>query len=66
MAERMLSASLEDYLEAIYEISKNQRPAHANAIAKYLGVGKSSVSWALDRLARKGLINYSPYEAVTT
>ena len=65
MAQKTLSSSLEDYLEAIYHISKEQNAAHANEIAKYLQVGKSSVSWALDRLARKGLINYSPYEAVT-
>ncbi|MCP4710697.1 MAG: hypothetical protein GY869_18895, partial [Planctomycetes bacterium] len=60
-----LSASLEDYLEAIYLISADNNHAHANHIAEYLKVSKSSVSWALNQLSQKELINYVPYEAIT-
>ena len=60
-----LSASLEDYLEAIYLISADKNLAHANHIAEYLKVSKSSVSWALNQLSQKDLINYVPYEAIT-
>jgi len=60
-----LSASLEDYLEAIYLISAEKNLARANHIAEYLKVSKSSVSWALNQLSQKGLINYVPYEAIT-
>jgi DtxR family Mn-dependent transcriptional regulator len=65
MENRELSASLEDYLEAVYLISSKDDVAHANKIAEYLKVGKSSVSWALNQLSDKGLINYKPYEAIT-
>ena len=60
-----LSASLEDYLEAIYLISADNNQAHANHIAEYLKVSKSSVSWALNQLSQKDLIDYVPYEAIT-
>ena len=65
MTKKRLSASLEDYLEAIYTISRDKFVAHANKIAKNLGVRKSSVSWALNQLSEKGLINYRPYEAIS-
>ncbi len=60
-----LSSRLEDYLEAIYLISREKQFAHANQIADFLNVGKSSVSWALNQLSQKDLINYTPYEAIT-
>ncbi len=65
MAEKTLSHSLEDYIEAIYQLCQDKPMAHANHIAEYLGVGKSSVSWALSQLSKKGLVNYTPYEAIT-
>jgi len=65
MIENELSASLEDYLEAIYLISQDKIVAQANKIAEFLQVSKSSVSSALNRLSKKGLINYTPYEAIS-
>jgi len=65
MPERKLSASLQDYLEAIYEISREKGFAQAQRIADQLGVSKSSVSWALNQLSEKELIHYKPYEAIT-
>ena len=65
MYNKELSSSLEDYLEAIFRISEKKLVAHANQIAKTLDVTKSSVSWALKQLSDKGLINYSPYEAIS-
>ena len=65
MKDKILSGRLEDYLEAIYQLAQEKNFAHANKIAEYLSVGKSSVTWALGKLSAKGLINHSPYEAVT-
>jgi len=65
MKNEKLSASLEDYLETIYIITQDKHKAHANEIAEQLAVGKSSVSWALNQLSKKELINYTPYEAIT-
>jgi len=60
-----LSASLEDYLEAIFNIAGQSRFARSKDIAKLLGVSKSSVTGALRVLKKKGLANYKPYDYVT-
>ena len=60
-----LSASLEDYLEAILNIAGESRVAHSKDIAKLLGVSKSSVTGALRALKEKKLANYKPYDSVT-
>lgn len=70
MAEPMknkldLSASLEDYIEAIYHIVDDKLVARSKEIAARLDVSRASVTEALRALAKKGLINYSPYEAIT-
>ncbi len=56
-----ISSSLEDYLEAIYEIYTEKRGVRAIDISKKLGVGRSSVTEALKTLAQKHLVNYSRY-----
>ena len=43
-----LRASLEDYLEAIYRISRQKHVARAKEIAGRLGVGNSLVTGALN------------------
>ncbi len=64
-AGRELSASLEDYLEAIFCIIAAKGVAHAKDIAKRLKVTASSVTGGLQALAKKNYIRYTPYEAVT-
>jgi len=60
-----LSASLEDYLEAISNLAGESNVAHSKDIAESLGVSKSSVTGALRVLKKKGLANYKPYDFVT-
>ena len=60
-----LSASLEDYLEAIYEISQVKQAARAKDISIKLGVSKPSVTGALKALSQRGLVNYAPYDIIT-
>lgn len=60
-----LSASLEDYIEAIYHIINEKLVARSKEIAAQLDVSRASVTEALRALSRKGLINYAPYEAIT-
>ena len=60
-----LSASLEDYIEAIYHIVEEKLVARSKDIASRLGVSRASVTGALRALAKKELINYAPYEAIT-
>jgi DtxR family Mn-dependent transcriptional regulator len=60
-----LSASLEDYIEAIYHIVEEKQVARAKNIAELMGVSRASVTEALRALSSKGLINYAPYEVIT-
>ncbi len=60
-----LSASLEDYLEAIYHVVSEKQAARAKDIARKTGVNSSSVTGALRALAEKGYINYAPYDLIT-
>ncbi len=66
MAEReTLSASLEDYLEAIHHITAAKKAARAKDIAQRLKVNSSSVTGALRALAARRLVNYAPYDVIT-
>lgn len=60
-----LSPTLEDYLEAIYQISLFNKVARSMEIADKLNVKRSSVTVALRSLADKGLINYQARSYVT-
>ena len=60
-----LSASLEDYLEAILNLASDSNFARSKDIAKLLGVSRASVTGALRVLKKKGLANYKPYDYVT-
>jgi DtxR family Mn-dependent transcriptional regulator len=60
-----ISASLEDYLEAIFWIITAKGVARVKDIAKTLSVKASSVTDALRTLAKKNYINYTPYEVIT-
>ena len=62
---RQLSASLEDYIEAIYHIIAEKQVARGKDITARLGVSGASVTEALRSLSKKGLINYAPYEVIT-
>jgi DtxR family Mn-dependent transcriptional regulator len=61
----VLSASLEDYLKAIFNVVAEKQAARAKDISARLGVSNSSVTGALRTLADRGLINYAPYDLIT-
>ncbi len=63
--QETLSASLEDYLEAIHHIALNKQAARAKDIADRLNLKSSSVTGALRALSEKGLVNYAPYDLIT-
>lgn len=64
-SDKKLTASQEDYIEAIYHISAEKMAARAKDISKRLDVRASSVTGALRNLSRIGLINYAPYDLIT-
>ncbi len=61
----VLSASLEDYIEAIYHIITKKHVARSKDIATCLNVSRASVTEALRTLSKKRLIYYAPYEPIT-
>jgi DtxR family Mn-dependent transcriptional regulator len=60
-----LTATLEDYLEAIFNIVRRHKVARSMEIAESLNVKRPSVTVALRALAKKGYINYEPRSYVT-
>lgn len=56
-----LSASLEDYLEAIFHVIREKGEVRPGDIAERLGVSGASVTGALRSLAGRNLITYTPY-----
>jgi DtxR family Mn-dependent transcriptional regulator len=60
-----LTASLEDYLEAIFNILAEKQAVRAKDIARRLKVSNSSVTGALHALADRELIRYAPYDVIS-
>jgi DtxR family transcriptional regulator, Mn-dependent transcriptional regulator len=56
-----LTAPVEDYLKAIYELERTGEPAETNAIARLLEIAPASVSGMVRRLAEQGLITHERY-----
>jgi DtxR family Mn-dependent transcriptional regulator len=59
-----LTESLEDYLEIIYRLVQDHKVARVRDIAQEKGVKTSSVTSALHRLAKEGLVDYQAREYV--
>jgi DtxR family Mn-dependent transcriptional regulator len=60
-----LSASLEDYVEAILTLENTSRVARVSEIAARLEVSRPSVTGALKLLTAKGLVTHARYGHVT-
>ncbi len=63
--EEALSASLEDYLEAILQLERASRVARVSEIAGHLGVSRPSVTGALKSLGARSLVAHVRYGHVT-
>jgi len=64
LAVDQLSASLEDYLETIYELVRDQKVARVRDIARARGVRAASVTPAMRKLVELGLIHYEKREYI--
>ncbi len=61
----VLTSSLEDYLEAIYNIIQEKKAVRVKDIAQRLKVSSASVTGALRTLAKRNFLNYAPYDVIT-
>ena len=59
-----LTFTMENYLEAVYELSKEGRGARLTDIAARLSVTKSTATTAMSALAERGLIEGGRYRRV--
>ena len=56
-----LTSSLEDYLEAIWLLSRESKVVRVRDVARHLGVTPASVVSAVKVLARRRLVEHEPY-----
>jgi DtxR family transcriptional regulator, Mn-dependent transcriptional regulator len=59
-----LTAPVEDYLKAIYEIAQRDGVASTNEVAAALDVAAASVTGMIRRLATQGYLHHVPYRGV--
>lgn len=59
-----LTAPVEDYLKAIYEIAQRDGVASTNELAARLDVAAASVTGMIRRLAQQGYLDHVPYRGV--
>jgi DtxR family Mn-dependent transcriptional regulator len=59
-----LTASLEDYLEAILRLAQARRVVRVRDIAKAVGVTPPSATGAIRQLKQRGLVSHEKYEDV--
>lgn len=60
----MISQTEENYLKAIYALTRNQDEANVNEIGKLLNIKMSTVNNMIKKLSEKGLILYESYKPV--
>ncbi len=56
-----MTSSLEDYLEAVFVISKQKSSVRLTDIAEHLGVSKPSVNRAINTLTQNGFLEHVTY-----
>lgn len=60
----MSSQSIEDYIKAIFQISRGDARVQTSAIAERLDLRPASVSNMMRRLTKLGLVEHEPYRGV--
>lgn len=60
----MTTASVENYLKAIYLLEETQDSVTTSALAQYLDISAASATNMVKKLARLKLANHSPYHGV--
>lgn len=61
----MATESVEEYLETIYRLCENKANTTTTEIAEALNIAPASVSEMVQKLAKKGYVEYAPYRGVS-
>lgn len=64
LADKPLTSTMEDYLEAIYDLDQDKKVVRVKDIAKRLDVKMPTVTSALKTLNERGMVHYEKYEYV--
>ena len=64
ISNKTITPTMEDYLEAIYNLAREKRAVRVKDIAKRLGVKMPTVTSMLKGLNEKKLIDYEKYEYI--
>lgn len=64
MTKEFLTSTMEDYLEAIFNLEQEVKAVRVKDIAGRMGVKLPTVTGMLNTLVRRGLINHEKYEYV--
>ncbi|BAW31591.1 MAG TPA: metal-dependent transcriptional regulator [Methanothermobacter sp.] len=59
-----LSENIEEYLETLYKLSQRKKLISTSSISRELGIANASATQMLQRLAKMGFVDYSPYKGV--
>ena len=62
--ENPLSAAHEDYIKAIYLLSRQGDRVNNSALAGYLNVSPASTTNMVKKLAELDLVEYTPYQSM--
>ena len=62
ISQQPLTSTMEDYVEAIFNLGEEKRNVRVKDIAKRLGVKMPTVTNMLKTLSKRGLIDYEKYE----
>ena len=61
----MRKKTIEDYVELLYQLEKQQSPVHTNDVASALSISAASVTEIFQKLHEEGYIVYKKYAGVT-
>jgi DtxR family transcriptional regulator, Mn-dependent transcriptional regulator len=59
-----ITPSMENYLESIFELGKEGQVVRVKDVADKMSVKMSSVTGALQNLAKNNLVHYTPYQSI--
>ncbi len=59
------TASVQDYLAAIFDLQSSGRPVIGARLAKHMGISAPAVTEAVQRLTRGGYVKVGPHKALT-
>jgi DtxR family Mn-dependent transcriptional regulator len=61
----MATSNIQEYLETLYSLEEERKPATTNEVAKRLGFSAPSVTEMLKHLDEEGYVHHEPYKGVT-